>query len=124
MSDALSRNQPGEHPTKAASCIPHARRKFVDAASRFPDEVAHVLTELRKIFHVDRTTREEELSPEERLQRHQRDSAPVMEGLKEWMDQQLDDQLVEPNSALGEAIQYMRNHWDKLTLFLREAALP
>jgi hypothetical protein len=32
--------------------------------------------------------------------------------------------LVEPNSALGGAIRYMLNHWEKLTLFLREPGAP
>ena len=31
---------------------------------------------------------------------------------------------VEPNSGLGQAIQYMRNHWTALTLFLRKAGAP
>ena len=37
---------------------------------------------------------------------------------------QLDDQHVEPNSTLGEAIQYMVRHWEPLTLFLRVAGAP
>jgi hypothetical protein len=31
---------------------------------------------------------------------------------------------VEPNSGLGEAIVYMQNHWEKLTLFLRVPGAP
>ena len=34
------------------------------------------------------------------------------------------DKLVEPNSSLGKAIRYMLKHWDKLTLFLRQAGAP
>ena len=29
-----------------------------------------------------------------------------------------------PNSTLGDAINYMRNHWKKLTLFLKESGAP
>jgi len=32
--------------------------------------------------------------------------------------------LVEPHSALGAAIQYLRKHWEKLTLFLRVPGAP
>ena len=46
MSDGLARNKPGDHPTLAASCIPHARRKYVEVAEAFPDEVAFVLKTL------------------------------------------------------------------------------
>lgn len=31
---------------------------------------------------------------------------------------------VEPNSSLGEAIAYLLNHWEPLTLFLREPGAP
>jgi len=30
------------------------------------------------------------------------------------MQKQFNDRLVEPNSGLGRAINYMKNHWDKL----------
>ena len=47
-----------------------------------------------------------------------------MTTLQEWMQTQIDDCLVEPNSGLGKAIQYMLRHWTELTLFLREAGAP
>ena len=31
---------------------------------------------------------------------------------------------MEPNSGLGQAITYMLKHWEKLTLFLRQAGAP
>jgi transposase len=40
------------------------------------------------------------------------------------MDTQFEQRLVEPNSGLGKAIKYMRKHWHKLTLFLRQAGAP
>src|SRR5881396_1953620 len=36
----------------------------------------------------------------------------------------LTENRVEPNSGLGQAITYMRRHWEKLTLFLRQAGAP
>ena len=60
----------------------------------------------------------------ERLTHHQEKSKPVMDGFKTWLDKQFDDKLVEPNSSLGGAIQYMKNHWDKLTLFLSLPGVP
>ena len=47
-----------------------------------------------------------------------------MADLKDWLQQQLDDHLVEPNSSLGEAILYMQKHWDPLTLFLHQSGAP
>ena len=47
-----------------------------------------------------------------------------MEELERWMKQKVEEREVEPNSGLGEAIAYMRKHWEPLTLFLREPGAP
>lgn len=47
-----------------------------------------------------------------------------MEELRVWMEEQVDQKKVEPNSGLGEAIRYMQKRWEALTLFLREAGAP
>ena len=47
-----------------------------------------------------------------------------MDELSSWMQKQFDDKLVEENSGMGEAIRYMQNHWERLTLFLREEGAP
>jgi hypothetical protein len=47
-----------------------------------------------------------------------------MRQLHGWLTRQLGDRLAEPNSALGGAIRYMLRHWEKLTLFLRQAGAP
>ena len=47
-----------------------------------------------------------------------------MQELHDWLTRQLDEKRTEPNSALGGAIGYMLKHWDKLTLFLRQAGAP
>jgi transposase len=47
-----------------------------------------------------------------------------MDGLQQWCKQQFEERKVEPNSGLGKAIQYLLNHWQELTLFLREPGAP
>lgn len=124
MSDALSRNTSGEFKTIVANCIAHARRQFVDVADNFPDEVRHVLEALGKVYENDAIAREQAMSATARLRFHKGESGPVMKGLEQWLHSQLDERKVEPNSGLGEAIQYMLKHWKKLTLFLRVAGAP
>ena len=124
MSDGLARNKPGDHSTLAASCIPHARRKYVEVAEAFPEEVAFVLRTLREVFRTDQKAKRNGLSPPERLLLHQQESAPRMQALNDWMTRQFAEHTVEPNSGLGEAISYMQNHWQKLTLFLRVPGAP
>ena len=47
-----------------------------------------------------------------------------MDALEEWLDEQIKEHKVEPNSGLGEAIAYMRKHWQELTQFLRVPGAP
>jgi hypothetical protein len=47
-----------------------------------------------------------------------------MAALHDWLERQLGEKRTEPNSALGGAIGYTLKHWDKLTLFLRQAGAP
>jgi transposase len=124
MCDALSRNFPGELQTILAHCLAHARRRFVDVYDRFPEPCRHLLESLAVVYRNDAVARERELSPEARLHFHQEASRPTMEQLHDWLTEQLDQKRTEPNSALGGAITYMLKHWEKLTLFLRQAGAP
>jgi len=124
MCDALSRNLPRGLKTILGNCLAHGRRKFVDVAERFPEECRHVLESLAVVYHNDEIAKERNLSPAERLLFHQAESGPVMEELHAWFGRQFDEHRVEPNSALGASIAYMRRHWEELTLFLRVAGAP
>ena len=124
MCDGLSRNLPKEFETILCNCLSHARRGFVDVEPRFPDECRFVLETLRDVYHHDELARQQGLSPEQRLAWHQERSAPLMANLEKWFETQFEEKLVEPNSTLGDAIQYMQNHWHALTQFLRVAGAP
>jgi len=124
MCDALSRNVPKDLQTLLANCISHGRRRFVDVYDNFPDECTHVLNVLGKVYKNDADAKAQNLSDDQRLELHQHLSGPLMKDLKDWFDEQFEKKKVEPNSGLGQAIQYMCNHWDKLTLFLRQSGAP
>ncbi len=124
MCDALSRNLPGELETILCNCLVHGRRKFVEVVESFPDEVKVVLDALASVYEVDDEAKKQKLNDDERLALHQERSGPVMGDLKTWLDEQIEEKLVEPNSGLGRAIAYMRKHWQPLTLFLREPGAP
>jgi transposase len=127
MSDALSRNLPklkGRLEILWGNCNAHARRRFVQVTPNFPQECRFVLESLREVYHYDAEAQEQGLSPEERLRFHQERSQPVMEALHAWFEAQFAEKRVEPNSGLGEAITYCLRHWERLTLFLRQAGAP
>jgi transposase len=124
MCDALASNSAGEFETLLAHCAAHARRRFVDVAHHFPEEVRYVLEILREVYRTDARARELDLSAEQRLELHQAESGPRMQDLEQWLEHQLKAHLVEPNSGLGTAITYILKHWAKLTLFLRVPGAP
>jgi hypothetical protein len=124
MSDALSRNIPKAFETLMANCLVHGRRNFVDVFENFPSECQYVLELLAKVYKHDAIARQYSLSDDDRLYVHQIESGPVMKELKDWMTAELKARKVEPNSGLGEAMTYMLKHWEKLTLFLRQAGAP
>jgi hypothetical protein len=124
MCDGLSRNLPKEFDALLANCLPHGRRTFVDVKEDFPDQCRKVLEDLSIVFKYEAQAKRQGLSPLDRLRLHQEKSAPIMAGLKQWMQEQLEQKQAEPNSGLGEAIRYMLKRWEPLTLFLREPGAP
>jgi len=117
-------NMPGDLQTILANCLSHGRRTFYELADVFPSEVRHVLEIFKQVYKIDAKAKMQELSPEDRLRLHQQESRPLMDELRQWLDEQFDERKAEPNSSLGKAIAYMRKHWEKLTLFLRVAGAP
>lgn len=124
MCDALARNLPKPLEVILGNCLAHGRRQFVDVAANFPDECRHVLEALAVVYRHDELARAQALSLEDRLRFHQTHSGPVMADLHAWLTGQLAEQRVEPNSGLGRAIMYLLNHWEPLTLFLRQPGAP
>jgi transposase len=109
--------------THASSyCLAHGHRKFKELEESFPKECSRVLRSLQLIFLNDNRTGE--MSDQERLEYHQKYSAPVMESLRDWMREQFLERAVEPNSALGKAFNYVLGNFEELTAFLRVSGAP
>jgi transposase len=126
MSDGLAANTPKEHKDQAVdlSCLVHGRRQFVEIDEFFPSECARVIDAIATIYKHEAHCKEQQLTPAQRLAYHQEHSTPVMEELKAWMEQQLHDRLVEPNSRLGGAFEYLLKRWAALTRFLHIPGAP
>ena len=117
MSDALSRNTPQESTTEICHCLLHGRRNFVEQIENFPAESRHVIESIGQVYRIEREIADARLSQAERLQTHQNLSGPIMESLRAWMQKQIEDRKVEPNSGFGRAIRMrysiftMRRFW-------------
>lgn len=124
MGDAASRNIPKRHATVVGSCMSHGRRRYVELAPDFPDHCRYLLKRIGFVYKIDARAKRDNLSPQDRLILHQAKSAPVMAKLHRWLLRLKMRKIASPSSAFGKAIQYMLNHWQKLTLFLREPGAP
>jgi transposase len=124
MCDALAANTAGDFATVLCHCLAHGRRQVVDVLEQFPQQGRHVLEWLGRVYFHDRQCRELQLDAAARLAHHQAHSRPLMQALKDWIDQRFQQREVEPNSGLGKALKYLLKHWSELTAFLRHAGAP
>lgn len=124
MCDALNSNMPASLKAIFINCLAHGRRNFSDIEKFYPKECAFVIDVISIIYKNDKEAKEKALNDEQRLKYHQEHSEKPMNDLQAHLRQQLDEHIVEPNSPLGKAYNYMLNHWHKLTQFLRIAGAP
>ncbi len=126
MSDGLAANTPKQHQHRSVdlNCLVHGRRHFVDIEDAFPEECTRVIEALAAVYKHEAHCQKHTLSAPQRLAYHQQHSRPVMDKLKAWIEQQLEDRWVEPNSRLGGAFDYLLERWEALTRFLHLPGAP
>jgi len=124
MSDALACNYPDPVLIVVLLCWVHARRQFFDIKEFYPQECAVVLEAIGRLYGREKKIRDLQLDDAARLVYHQQHSQPVLEQMKKWLQDQQDQRLIEPNSALGKAVQYLNRHWDGLMGFCRYPGAP
>lgn len=124
MGDAAARNVPEGCVVVEVNCLTHGRRNVVDEIVNFPTECLHLVGQIALIYRLDNECKKKGFSNDERLGAHQKDSASVMEALRKWMADQLDEKRIEPNCGLGKAFNYFLKRWEKFTVFLRVPGAP
>ncbi len=124
MSDALSHNEAPGVPLVRCHCLAHGRRKFTEIESAFPEACQEVVSALKQVFDHEDKAQQDQMSAPERLAYHQTHSAPIMDTLHTWMEEQVTQRNAEPNSSLGKALRYWLDRWQTLTQFLRVSSAP
>jgi transposase len=109
-----------------AGCWSHARRGFADSLKALPAGKGSAPVVAReglefcnRVFAIERDLHD--LTPEERYKKRLELSCPLLDAFSAWLKTQLPRVL--PKSALGQAIKYCRNQWDKLETFLLDGRL-
>lgn len=105
-------------------CLVHGRRNFFELLGHRDPECEFVIDIIGRVYGHEKVCKKQGFSPGRRLAYHQAHSLPLMNALRDWLNNQWLFKRVEPNSDLGKAMSYMLRHWDRLTQFLRHAGVP
>jgi len=99
-------------------CMAHARRKFVEAKTAQPKNKMGradiAIKEIAKLYWIEKQIKG--LPANEKYKIRQQ-SMPLLNDLKEWLDKS--NRQVLPKSAIGKAIQYSLNQWEKLSGYIK-----
>jgi transposase len=112
-------------------CFVHARRNFMavikakkkNRGGKTPlrglaDEAIDIIGNLYKI---EKYAKQERLSYDEIYKLRQRESKPILDNFKLWLD--ANKPLTPPEGLLGKAIQYALNNWEKLIIYIEDGRL-
>jgi transposase len=115
-------------------CMAHARRKFVAAAEGGEERADRPLELIGQLYAIERelppllSPSDDEQEQQQRRQREEqrrlareRHSQPVLDELKQWLDEHKDKAL--PKSKLGQAIGYALNNWTALCRYVERGYL-
>jgi transposase len=103
------------------NCMAHARRKFDESLNYDPVRAKYVLTEIQKLYAIERIIREQNYSHEEAYTLRNTDAIPVLNHLKEWFIENYAQVL--PQSTIGKAINYSLHRWSKLNAYTENGKL-
>lgn len=103
------------------NCMAHARRKFDEAKDNDLARASYVLTEMQKLYALERQGKENTLSERELYQLRQQEAIPLLVDLKQWMLENYKNVL--PQSVIGQAIFYSLQRWDKLSTYTTDGRL-
>ena len=107
-------DKPGE--ITLLACMAHARRKFEKALDNDKARAGYALEKIQQLYMTERKAREAGFSFEQRKALREKESLPILAELGEWMNQNITQ--VMPKSAIGMALTYTLNLWNRLNGYL------
>ena len=105
-------------------CWAHARRKFKEAQDIQPKgktgKADQGLAFIQKLYAIEKRIKDD--PPDKRYQTRQDEAKPILKKLKDWMDKSL--HTVPPKTAIGKALVYLNNQWDRLIGYIEDGDYP
>jgi transposase len=102
-------------------CMAHARRYFIESSSNDKKRSDYFVGQLQVLYKLEDTLRQANASPEEILDKRQKEALPILNQLEQWLKENITQVL--PQSAIGKAIGYALTRWDKLMLYATDGKL-
>ena len=102
------------------ACWAHARRYFVDAQKTAPRPAMEVLILISKLYKIEKEQKFS--SPEQRRAVRQKESKPILDKIKIWLD--VNCPLHLPQSPMRQAINYSLRLWKELNVYCEDGRLP
>jgi len=103
------------------NCWAHARRYFEKVLDYDRKSAEYVLTEIQKLYMIERFARHAKLSPAERKDLRLEHALPIINELGKWMVETYKKFL--PKGPLKDALQYTIPRWDNLLAYLYDGHL-
>lgn len=94
------------------ACLTHIRRYFDRSLDNDPDRANYALSEIGKLYAIEKEATQAGMSVEERYALRQQKAVPVLGEFKKWLDGNATYLL--PQSRIGEAFVYTLKLWDRL----------
>src|SRR5690606_33584536 len=104
-------------------CWAHARREFHNALTNDKDRASIAMGLIQSLYKVEADAREAKMSPEQRKELRLAKSLPVINAFGKWMKDELLTGNILPKSAIGKAITYTLDRWDKLGAYLYDGSI-
>jgi transposase len=75
---------------------------------------------IQKLYALEKSIKDQ--PPDERYRRRQQEAKPIIDKLRAWLEKSLPH--VPPQSAIGKALLYLQNQWDRLVRYLDDGHYP
>ncbi len=104
-------------------CWAHARREFHNALTNDKDTASIALGFIQALYKIEEDAKERNLTPAERKELRLSKALPQMNAFGKWLKDEYYSGKVLPKSAMGKAIVYTVERWEKLNAYLNDGSI-
>ena len=105
----------------AGNCMVHIRRHFEKALDENKAAAEYALTQIQHLYKIEHMCDDANLSFDERKEKRQQLSKPIMEAMKQWME--TEGVKYSQSSEIGKAVTYAYTRWDNMMHYLEDGRL-